>query len=134
MSQITYRSDGISPAQLAQVFRNSGIRRPVDDLERMATMIQHANVIVAAWDGERLVGVARALTDFSYCCYLSDLAVDKKYQKSGIGRELIERVRVAIGEQSMLLLLAAPEAMDYYPKVGFDAVPNGWIIKRPQPF
>lgn len=134
MSQITYRSDGIWPAQLAQVFRNSGIRRPADDLERMAAMIKHANVLIGAWDGEQLVGVARALTDFSFCCYLSDLAVDKKYQKSGIGRELIERVRVAIGEQSMLLLLAAPEAMDYYPKMGFDAVPNGWIIKRTEGF
>ncbi len=131
LCHITYKNDGnISAAQLAEVFRNSGIRRPVDDLDRMATMLKHANLIVTAWDGERLVGVARALTDFSYCCYLSDLAVDKNYQKRGIGEELIQRVRAGIGEQSMLLLLAAPEAMEYYPKVGFEAVSNGWIMKR----
>lgn len=131
LCHITYKNDGnISAAQLAEVFRNSGIRRPVDDLDRMATMLKHANLIVTAWDGERLVGVARALTDFSYCCYLSDLAVDKNYQKRGIGGELIQRVRAGIGEQSMLLLLAAPEAMEYYPKVGFEAVSNGWIMKR----
>lgn len=131
MGEISYRDDmRISPAQLAQVFRDSGIRRPVDDLERMAAMLAHASLLVTAWDGERLVGVARALADFSYCCYLSDLAVIRSCQKNGIGRRLIERVRAAIGEQSMLLLLAAPEAMDYYPKIGFDPVANGWMIAR----
>lgn len=131
MQKISYKNGcSISPEQLAGVFRNSGIRRPVEDLERLATMLKHASLIITAWDGEQLVGVARALTDFSYCCYLSDLAVDKRYQKSGIGRELIRLVSAAIGEQSMLLLLAAPEAMAYYPKTGFEAVGNGWIIKR----
>ncbi|HJV85857.1 MAG TPA: GNAT family N-acetyltransferase [Noviherbaspirillum sp.] len=131
MEQISYcRDTRISPEQLADVFRRSGIRRPVEDLPRMAAMLAHANLLVTAWDGERLVGVARALTDFSYCCYLSDLAVDLQYQKGGIGRTLVDQVREAIGEKSMLLLLAAPEAMQYYPKIGFEAVPNGWIIKR----
>src|SRR5207247_458874 len=101
-------------------------------LERLATMLKNGNVLITAWDGPHLVGVARALSDFSYCCYLSDLAVDQRYQKRGIGRSLIERVHATIGAQSMLLLLAAPTAMDYYPKVGFDAVDNGWIIKRVQ--
>lgn len=120
----------ITPEQLAAVFEASGIRRPTTDLGRMARMLEHGNLLVTAWAGEHLVGVARALTDFSYCCYLSDLAVDREYQKRGIGRELIRRVSDAIGEQSMLLLLAAPEAMDYYPRIGFEAVANGWIIKR----
>lgn len=131
MMEISYHDDRrISPQQLAQVFSRSGIRRPVEDLPRLAAMLEHGNLLVTAWDGEHLVGVARALTDFSYCTYLSDLAVDKEYQQSGIGRELIRRVRTAIGEQSMLLLLAAPEAMAYYPKLGFEAVGNGWIIRR----
>lgn len=131
MKEIVFRDDArISPEQLAQVFRESGINRPVDDLPRMAAMLEHANLLVTAWDGDRLVGVARALTDFSFCCYLSDLAVSRTCQKGGIGRQLIERVRAAIGEKSMLLLLAAPEAMAYYPKVGFDPVENGWIIRR----
>ncbi|WP_146812496.1 GNAT family N-acetyltransferase, partial [Aneurinibacillus danicus] len=68
--------------------------------------------------------------DFSYCCYLSDLAVDKDYQKSGIGKELIGRIRNIIGEEVALILLSAPNAMDYYPKVGFDKVDNGFIIRR----
>jgi predicted N-acetyltransferase YhbS len=131
MKTITYSDrHTITPEQLAAVFDASGIRRPTNDLARMARMLEHGNLLVTAWDGEQLVGVARALTDFSYCCYLSDLAVDREYQKRGIGHELIRRVSEAIGEQSMLLLLAAPEAMDYYPRIGFEAVANGWIIKR----
>lgn len=131
MDDILYCDDRrISPEQLAEVFRKSGIRRPVDELPRLADMLRHANVLVTAWDSERLVGVARGLSDFSYCCYLSDLAVDERYQKQGIGRSLLERVREVIGGQSMLLLLAAPEAMAYYPKLGFDPVSNGWMRKR----
>jgi GNAT superfamily N-acetyltransferase len=128
---IDYQTNGpITPAQLADLFVRSGIRRPTDDLERMGRMIEHANLILTAWDADRLVGVARSLTDFCYCCYLSDLAVDRAYQKGGIGRELVERTRTAIGDGAMLLLLAAPEAMEYYPKLGMEAVTNGWIIKR----
>lgn len=131
MKQILYSIEAsITPEQLAAVFTQSGIRRPVDDLGRMARMLKGADVLATAWDGERLVGVARALTDFSYCCYLSDLAVDRAYQRCGIGAALIAQVSKAIGEESMLLLLAAPEAMEYYPKIGFESVPNGWIVKR----
>jgi N-acetylglutamate synthase-like GNAT family acetyltransferase len=131
MKQITYRSDGkISATQLADVFRRSGIRRPIEDLARIEKMLHHADILVTAWDGEHLVGVARGLSDFCYCCYLSDLAVDREYQHGGIGKTLVEMVQAAIGEQSMLLLLAAPEAQKYYPKIGFEAENNAWIIRR----
>lgn len=131
MREIAYCTGrSISAEQLAQVFSRSGIRRPVEDLPRLAGMLAHANVLVTAWDGERLVGVARGLSDFHYCCYLSDLAVDRECQRSGIGGKLVDTVRSLIGEKSMLLLLAAPEAMAYYPRIGFEAVPNGWMLKR----
>ena len=134
MQTIVYAQDRrITPEQLADVFTRSGIQRPVDDLARMEKMLQHGNLLITAWDGESLIGVARALTDFAFCCYLSDLAVDREYQHRGIGQALIEQVRSAIGQDSMLLLLAAPGAMAYYPKVGFEAVGNGWIIKPPSP-
>lgn len=133
MGEIRYRCDArLTAAQLADLFLRSGIRRPVDDLQRLAKMLEHGNLLCTAWDGELPVGVARTLTDFSYCCYLSDLAVDAEYQRRGIGRKLVDLVRERIGPQSMLLLLAAPEAVEYYPKIGFEAVPNGWIIKRTQ--
>lgn len=120
----------VSPRELAALFASSGIRRPVDDLPRLAKMLKNANLVIGAYSGGRLVGIARALTDFCYCCYLSDLAVAKEFQRRGVGRELIDRVRERAGNQAMLILLAAPEAMGYYSKAGFEAVPNGWMIRR----
>ena len=128
---ITYRINApVTVEQVIDLFRSSGIRRPIDQPERIGRMLQHANLTITAWDGEKLVGIARALTDFSFCCYLSDLAVEKAYQRGGIGKELIQRVQAAIGEESMLLLLAAPEAKDYYPHIGFEKSDRAWIINR----
>ncbi|MCW3095621.1 MAG: Protein export cytoplasm protein SecA ATPase helicase [Chthonomonadaceae bacterium] len=130
-SQIVYTIEETpEAAEVAELYRRAGLNRPVDDLERMGRMIAHANLILCARDGERLVGIARALTDFSHCCYLADLAVAEEYQRQGIGKALIERVYDAIGEEAMLLLLSAPKAMPYYPHVGFQAVENGWILPR----
>ena len=76
-----------------------GERRPVNDRGRIEKMLKHGNILVTAWDGDLLVGVSRALTDFSFCCYLSDLAVDEAYQKQGIGKELVYRTHAVAGEQ-----------------------------------
>jgi ribosomal protein S18 acetylase RimI-like enzyme len=128
---IHYKSNfAISAEQLADVFDRSGIRRPTDDLARLQKMIDNANLIVTAWDSGKLVGVGRALTDFCYCCYLSDLAVDRVYQKQGIGRELVRQIREAAGEETTVILLSAPDAMTYYPKIGLEPITNGWMIKR----
>jgi len=118
------------PGEIIDLYKNSGLKRPVENAARIKKMYDHSNVVITAWDENQLVGVARSLSDFSYCCYLSDLAVRKEYQKSGIGIELIKRTQEAISPQAMLLLLSAPGAMDYYPKVGFEKVTNGFIIKR----
>ena len=131
MSAIEYRHNfPLAADDVAAIFDASGIRRPTNDLARIERMLANANLILSAWHEGKLVGFCRALTDFSYCCYLSDLAVDKAFQKHGIGRELIARVRSAIGEEVALVLLSAPEAMAYYPKVGFEKIENGFIIKR----
>ncbi|MCM3600796.1 GNAT family N-acetyltransferase [Robertmurraya korlensis] len=123
-------SKKITAEILADVFSKSGIRRPVEDLPRLQKMIDHADIIITAWDGETLVGIARAITDFSYCCYLSDLAVDRDYQNQGIGKELVRRIHERLGEEISLILLASPIAMDYYPKIGFHKIQNGYIIPR----
>jgi len=128
---LIYRFDyPVSAEMVAAVFRSSGIRRPVDDLPRIQKMLDHADLTVTVWDGERLVGIGRALTDFSYCCYLSDLAVDLDYQRQGIGRAIVSQIREHLGGEVMLLLLAAPEAMAYYPDIGFEKAENAWIIHR----
>jgi GNAT superfamily N-acetyltransferase len=103
-------------------------RRPVDNQTCIQAMLQHSNLLCTAWDGEKLVGIARSVTDFEYCCYLSDLAVDEKYQKQGIGKELIKLTQSKLGSQAKLILLSAPKAEAYYPKIGFDAHRSAWIL------
>lgn len=122
--------------QVIDLYRAStlGERRPVDNREVMRSMIEKADLIVTAWDEGRLVGIARTLTDFVYVAYLADLAVDLSYQKSGIGKKLIEETRRHLEPTCMITLLAAPGANDYYPKVGFEHNPRAWVLspeKRP---
>jgi len=129
--KVTYaREEKINPQEVIEVFKSSGIRRPVDQPERISKMLKFANLTICARDNGKLVGIARALTDFSFCCYLSDLAVRKEHQSKGIGKELIHRVQEAIGKETMLLLLSAPEADSYYPHIGFEKVNNAWQIPR----
>ncbi|MEQ1704583.1 MAG: GNAT family N-acetyltransferase [Rickettsiales bacterium] len=132
-SNIHFTSDRIiTVQQFIEILERSTLasRRPVDDVERIAKMLKHANLIVTAWDKELLVGVSRALTDFSYCTYLSDIAVDKSYQRQGIGKNLINETHRIAGHQTSLILLSAPDAMDYYPYIGMKKIDNGYIIKR----
>ena len=105
-------------------------RRPVDDLPRLDRMLRHADLILTARDGASLVGISRAITDFSYCCYLSNLAVDVAYQRRGIGRRLIEETHAAAGPLTRLILTAAPGAEDYYPHIGLRHLPSAWSIPR----
>ena len=107
-----------------------GERRPVEDLERLERMLREADLIVTARDGRRLVGISRALTDFSYCCYLSDLAVDAAYQRRGIGRQLITETHTLAGPQTTLILVAAPNAESYYPRIGMTQRPSCWTLPR----
>ncbi|MFS0873169.1 GNAT family N-acetyltransferase [Paenibacillus xylanilyticus] len=116
--------------EVSKLFKSSGIKRPVDNLERIQKMIENANVIISAWEGVKLVGIARAITDFSYCCYLSDLAVSKEYQRTGIGKELVRCLQDHLGEEVALLLLSAPTAMEYYPLLGFEQTEKAFLIPR----
>ena len=129
--RLTYRDDAPLDvdAVIALYKRTSlGERRPVDRPDVFQCMLDNANLIVTAWDGHQLVGIARTMTDFSYAAYLSDLAVDEAYQKQGIGRRLIDETRQRLWPECMLILLAAPAANDYYPKIGFEPHPRAWTI------
>jgi predicted N-acetyltransferase YhbS len=105
-------------------------RRPVNEPETIRTMLEQASLIITARDGGKLVGISRALSDFSFCTYLSDLAVDQAYQGQGIGRELIRLTHETAGLKTTLILLAAPKARTYYPHVGMQAHDSCWIIPR----
>ena len=128
---IDYRQDvPLDPADVARVFDRSGIKRPTNDLARIARMFAAPSLLLSAWVDNELVGLSRSLTDHAYCCYLSDLAVDKKYQGHGIGRELVQRTRAIIGDEVSLILLSAPDAMSYYPTLGFELAQNAYVIRR----
>lgn len=116
--------------EFIDVLRRSTLaeRRPVDDVRRIARMLGGASCIVTARDGEKLVGVSRAISDFAYCTYLSDLAVDQAYQGRGIGRRLIAETHLAVGLGSTLILLAAPAAVTYYPHIGMQQHPSCWTL------
>ena len=129
--RIDYRKDvPLKVEDVVRVFDASGLKRPTADPARIDRMFAGSNLVISAWDGAQLVGVSRAVTDFSYSCYLSDLAVDPAYQGKGIGRELVRLTREAVGEEVMLLLLAAPGAMSYYPALGFEKADNAFMIRR----
>ncbi len=105
-------------------------RRPATDLDRLRQMLRNADIIVTARDLGRLIGISRAITDFSFCCYLSDLAVDVAYQRQGIGKRLIEETRMAAGECAALLVVVAPAAESYYPGIGMAHLASCWTIPR----
>jgi GNAT superfamily N-acetyltransferase len=121
----------LTPAEFIDVLRRSTLakRRPVDDVKRIAKMLEGADLVVTARDTDgKLVGVSRAITDFAYCTYLSDLAVDEAHQGRGIGRELIRVTHEQAGLETRLILLAAPTAASYYPHIGLEKHGSCWMI------
>ncbi len=129
---IDYRDDAEITVEAAiDLYNRStlGERRPVHRPDIFAEMLRHADLTITAWDGERLVGIARTLTDWSYVAYLADLAVDADYQRQGIGKRLVEETKARLWPECMIVLLAAPLANDYYPKLGFEHNPRAWILK-----
>jgi GNAT superfamily N-acetyltransferase len=125
----------LSAEEFIGVLKRSGLaeRRPINDPAAIAAMLRHANLTWTAWDGANLIGVARSVTDFEYCCYLSDLAVDESYQKHGVGRRLIEKTQQSLGPKAKVILLAAPNAASYYPRLGFEQHPSAWTVSSRQP-
>ena len=126
---LTYRTNHpVSRAQFIALLQKTslGARRPLAEAERIDAMLKNADLLISAWDDEHLVGIARAVTDYAYCCYLSDLAVDEAYQRRGIGQELLASLKQALHPQCKIILLAAPQAVDYYPHIGFEQHPSAW--------
>ena len=129
---IQYRDDASLTVSMAiDLYNRStlGERRPVHRPDIFAGMLENASLTVTAWDGGRLIGISRSLTDFTYVAYLADLAVDAEYQNKGIGRQLIAETRARLKPECMIVLLAAPQANDYYAKVGFEHNPRAWVLK-----
>jgi predicted N-acetyltransferase YhbS len=126
---ITYKlNKNITPVEFINILNSStlGQRRPVDDLKTIQGMIENADIIITASINDKIVGIARAVTDFHYCCYLSDLAVDIQYQKQGIGKTLLLNIKEQLNDSCKIILLSAPNATKYYSKVGFTKHNSAW--------
>jgi ribosomal protein S18 acetylase RimI-like enzyme len=129
--EITYKTDVVPTAErVIELYNSAGLPRPTHDAERIQKMYENSNLIVTAWDGDKLVGVSRTITDWVWSSYLADLAVSPDYKKTGIGKKLIDLTREKLGEQAMILLLSVPTAMEYYPKVGFEKENRAFMISR----
>jgi GNAT superfamily N-acetyltransferase len=130
---VDYRLEpDLEPAEFIDVLVRSTLaeRRPVGRPDVIASMLAHADIVLTARVEGRLVGISRAISDFSYCTYLSDLAVDVEHQGLGIGRELIRRTHEAAGLRTELILIAAPKARTYYPHIGMKPHDSCWVIGR----
>jgi predicted N-acetyltransferase YhbS len=133
MSAVIYALEPkLGAGEMIDVLHRSTLarRRPVNEPGTIAGMLANADVILTARLDGLLIGLSRAITDFSYCTYLSDLAVDEAHQRRGIGRELVRRTHEAAGLHTTLILLAAPSAKTYYPRIGMTQHDSCWIIKR----
>jgi predicted N-acetyltransferase YhbS len=135
MDQIEYQLEpSLSCEEFIDLLVQSTLaeRRPVAEHDTIAAMLSNADLIVTARSAGKLVGVSRAITDYSYCTYLSDLAVDTAFQRCGIGKELVRRTHEAAGLKTRLVLLAAPAAASYYPHIGMQRHDSCWI-RQPSP-
>jgi predicted N-acetyltransferase YhbS len=130
---IEYRTDRkVDVAEFKDILERSGLaaRRPVNDAGRLERMLQAYNLVVTAWHGGLLVGIATCWTDYAHSAYLADLAVAADRQRSGIGRELVYLARDTVGPQVTLILLSAPAAVDYYPRIGMERFTDCFIFRR----
>lgn len=128
---IAYRTDGeLSADQYVDLLHRStlGARRPVDRPDVIAAALAGSDILSTAWDGDRLVGAARAITDFHLHCYLADLCVDEAYQRRGIGIELQRAMRALLGPLCKVKLSAAPAAAEYYSRMGYVRNDRAWEL------
>jgi ribosomal protein S18 acetylase RimI-like enzyme len=123
---------GVTIDEFREVLNSSGLgkRRPVDDAARMAAMLANANLIMTVRVDGELVGIARAMTDFSFSCYLSDLAVKDAFRNRGIGAALIDKMRLHLGPTVNLILSAVPEAVPFYQRIGMAPLDDCFWYRR----
>ena len=116
--------------QIIELYDNAGLPRPTNDKERIQKMFESSNLIVTAWNNDLLIGVSRSITDWVWSCYLADLAIHPDYKKGGIGKKLVQLTKDKLGDESMILLLSVPTAMEYYPKIGMTKEDRAFTILR----
>lgn len=124
-----FQNGALQAKEMAELYSHSGVESPITDLSLIQKMLDHSNLIISAREGGKLVGVARAVTDFGYACYLCDISVDQKKQRLGIGRALITLMRKAIGLDVSLILMSDSKSTGFYEALGFKSIANGYIAE-----
>lgn len=127
---IIYKTDiAISSGQYIDLLKQTTLkeRRPLNNPIRIEKMLANSDILITAWHNETLIGIARSVSDFTYCCYLSDLAVSEHWQKQGIGQQLISETQKVLEPECKIILLSAPQAVNYYPHIGFEKYPSAWV-------
>lgn len=127
----------LDAAEFRRVLVESGLGaiRPVDDEPRLRKMLSASDLVLTARLDEprrTLVGVARAVTDFAWCCYLSDLAVSATAQGRGVGMGLLTEARRQLGPGVSLILASVPEAVGFYEAAGMARLPDAFWFRREQ--
>jgi ribosomal protein S18 acetylase RimI-like enzyme len=131
MMEIIYKHGFIPGVEkIIELYNAAEMPRPTNDKERIIKMYENSNVVISAWDNDKLVGVVRCITDFVWYTFLADLAINPAYKRSGIGKKLIELTKEKVGEHTAIILLSVPTAMEYYPKVGFEKDDRAFSIPR----
>lgn len=133
--QIIYKLNApMSLEQFVEVLEKSGLakHRPMAELETIQGMLANSNLVLSAWHDEKLIGIARCITDFHDVCYLSDLAVDAYYQKHGIGTQLQRQVKNQLKGPCQLIVKSVPEANDYFPARGYQQASDNWVLQAQQ--
>lgn len=131
MTDSTIRLDLIPDREaVIAVYRSAGLNRPYAEPDRIQAMLDNSDIIATAWQGQRLIGIGRAITDYTYCCYLSDLAVTPEFQRQGVGRALLEAIRAKLGDEVSIILHARSGAESYYPGAGYEALSNCFVSRR----
>lgn len=133
MQQIAYKINEATRIEtIIELFYHSDYLpiEDMSDISRLMKMFKNANLVVSAWDNDKLVGISRSLCDFSYCCYLSDICVHKEYRKRNIGQRLVEKTKEKAGKECKLILHSNTHALQFYKKIGMQRISDAFIIQR----
>ena len=125
---ITYRTDApLDVVTFRDLVKRTTLNRDLDDDAKVQRMLDNADFLYTAWDGDRVVGFIRGLTDYGDVVYVADLGIDQEYWRQGIGKSLLNLIDQELGTKMHVVLLASELAADYYAKVGFAKHPRGYI-------
>jgi ribosomal protein S18 acetylase RimI-like enzyme len=134
--KILYASEPtLDAAEFRRVLVESGLgaTRPIDDEARLKTMLASADMVLTArldGPGKPLIGLVRGITDFSWVCYISELAVCKSAQGLGIGKGLLDEVRRQLGPSVAISLISVPDAVGFYERIGMKRMPDAFWFGR----